>query len=382
MSAKRPLDVSRKYLLLLFLLVLLLSFVFYTYLGRSIVQVVQKSAFVVKPLHIANIANPPDPVTRNNVNKTILLWTPFFGKKDYIGRTIDYRCDVSNCVFTSDRSQLNASDAVMLHLRDVRLSDLPTFRTPDQRWVLLHHESPPHTPRDIVKGLDGKINWTITYRLDSDMVLQPQYVRKTSPSNVVIDYAANKTRMIAWFVSNCHTPSRREDYVSELRKVVPVDVYGDCGEHRCVPKMSAKCYKDAAKEYRFYLSFENSLCKDYVTEKLFAPMRQDIVPIVFGGANYSLFAPPESYINTASFSSPRALGKYLIRLAQDKNRQAYNHYLKWKNFYAETYDSYVCQLCRKLNDLREKPKTWHNLESWWFDASQCKQWIPPSKPWL
>jgi alpha-1,3-fucosyltransferase len=40
------------------------------------------------------------------------------------------------------------------------------------------------------------------------------------------------------------------------------------------------------KGYKFYLSFENSLCSDYVTEKFWKILNFNIVPIVLGGANY------------------------------------------------------------------------------------------------
>ena len=49
--------------------------------------------------------------------------------------------------------------------------------------------------------------------------------------------------------------------------------------------------------YRFYLSFENSLCKDYVTEKFFKPMKYDVIPIVFNGADFKSYPPPHSAIN-------------------------------------------------------------------------------------
>jgi alpha-1,3-fucosyltransferase len=59
--------------------------------------------------------------------------------------------------------------------------------------------------------------------------------------------------------------------------------------------------------YKFYLAAENSLCPDYVTEKFYRGFLNDVVQVVYGGADYSHYAPPHSYINIADFKSPKAL---------------------------------------------------------------------------
>jgi hypothetical protein len=57
------------------------------------------------------------------------------------------------------------------------------------------------------------------------------------------------------------------------------------------------------REYKFYLSFENSVCEDYVTEKFWKVLDYSIIPVVLGGANYSKFAPTKSYINARDFGT-------------------------------------------------------------------------------
>lgn len=55
--------------------------------------------------------------------------------------------------------------------------------------------------------------------------------------------------------------------------------------------------KAFASRYRYYLAFESSFCKDYVSEKIIKGYRVGSIPIVMGAANYSDILPPHSYID-------------------------------------------------------------------------------------
>lgn len=68
-----------------------------------------------------------------------------------------------------------------------------------------------------------------------------------------------------------------------------VDVFGGCGK-KCPPKFedgtSGDCKAILGREYKFYIAFENSVCRDYITEKFFVILRYEIIPVVLGGGIY------------------------------------------------------------------------------------------------
>ena len=57
------------------------------------------------------------------------------------------------------------------------------------------------------------------------------------------------------------------------------------------------------RDYKFYLVFENSLGRDYVTEKFYNPLLYSTVPVVYSGADYeTIKAPRHSFIDVRDFS--------------------------------------------------------------------------------
>ena len=99
-------------------------------------------------------------------------------------------------------------------------------RNPSQIWAKFELESPENV---VMEGLDGHINWTITYRHDSEIPV-PYYkfypYEKGSNVRVKRNHAANKTKKVAWFVSNCGAANARLEYATELSKYIQVDIYG------------------------------------------------------------------------------------------------------------------------------------------------------------
>ena len=131
-------------------------------------------------------------------------------------------------------------------------------------------------------------------------------------------------------------------------------------------------------KYKFYLSFENSICTDYVTEKFFRIAQLDsVVPVVYGGADYSRIAPPNSYIDARQFE-PKQLADYLKKL--DDNDGLFEEFLQWKDNYDVEYgddfmiQNALCDLCRKLHQEDEsKVKTYSQIISDWLQPEkQCK----------
>ena len=229
----------------------------------------------------------------------------------------------------------------------------------------------------------------MTYRLNSDVQLLYGRTKKRTVPLRPRDLAPvikRKRKKVAWMVSHCKTQSHREDYAAQLKKYIPVDVYGKCGTFSC-PRNEEhwvshpKCYAKLAANYKFYLAYENSFCTDYVTEKFFNTLQHDIVPIVLGGADYSRIAPPHSFIDASQFESARHLADYLHKL--DADDDLYAEYFKWKTDYrieagfAQMARHGFCDLCAKLHNNDEPIQHYDSLAPEWAVEKQCFNRPPP-----
>ena len=169
--------------------------------------------------------------------------------------------------------------------------------------------------------------------------------------------------------------ARREKYVKQMKKLVNVDIYGKCGKLKCSRTNQTECYLNLEQDYKFYLSFENSLCVDYVTEKFFNVLKYQVLPVTYSGADYTEIAPPHSYINTLDFKSVTDLSKYLLKV--DGDDELYASYFWWKDFYEvrnrqKDLSQSFCELCRALHS-QQPDKIYSDLTRWWVTQSKCKK---------
>ncbi|KAK2701217.1 hypothetical protein QYM36_020115 [Artemia franciscana] len=280
------------------------------------------------------------------------------------------KCEYTNCYITHNKSHKSSSeyDAIVFHAPLLYLWPAISNRAYHQRYVFFSKESPVNIRP--YHHFGNFFNWTITYREDSDIYF-PKGEIKRREKRVKREYKTfTKQNLVVWMVSHCQTHGHREDYIDELRRYIQVDVYGTCGANRCLSEYLEECYNMIQNNYKFYLSFENSLCKDYVTEKLFNILQYDVIPVVYGSADYNRILPPNSYINALDYS-PSELANLLRDIGDDLIK--YQRYFKWKEeYYLHIYDikHAFCELCKKLHTDTEK-KSYRNFNKWWIDGSNC-----------
>lgn len=319
------------------------------------------------------------PPLNANGTKIILAWNrfhenPTFGASGF-GRSPFATCPVNNCVFTNDRAYTKTSNVVLFHVgQGWNLPDLKD-RDPKQIYVFFSREAPTRTRKS--SNLDrGRyaFNLTMTYRMDSDIPIPWGFTKERDDRLPVYKLRfpfANRTRSVAWLVSGCSATIRRWNYVKTLRRHIDVDIYGDCGIPACRGPRCTVVDIDIPSRYKFYLAFENSFCRDYITEKLFRTLSTEIVPVVFGSGNYSRYAPPHSVIDTADFKSPRELAIYLKYLA--RNETKYMAYMQWKKTHTIRifrFSDAFCKLCEIANNQSFYKR--YDIPQWWWEGMCSK----------
>nr|CDS30042.2 glycoprotein 3 alpha L fucosyltransferase [Hymenolepis microstoma] len=113
--------------------------------------------------------------------------------------------------------------------------------------------------------------------------IYPMFVRNVYPSlkfstehisqmlsanntHLLPSYHKNRTKLIAWVVSNGHPSNNRIQFADALAQFVSVDIYGRNGKLKLPDEGNP--FQWLSRSYKFYLSFENSNCRQYITEKV------------------------------------------------------------------------------------------------------------------
>ena len=228
--------------------------------------------------------------------KLILIWSRPDWQTE--GARIFAHCPENRCALTTNsKAYYNRSAAVLFFASPPDDSGRPEPKRafPHQVFVFVLGESPQHDGigravdyRGAVDFMykDNFFNWTMTYRLDSDV--RAHYTYTVPLEKKRRNFAAGKRKLAAWIVSHCNTSSERENYIRELRKYIPVDIYGKCGNLSC--ESDSECMRNI-RNYKFYLSFENrytQLMKKVEVWKCFSIMNLFFTRISSVGHDYSM----------------------------------------------------------------------------------------------
>ena len=115
------------------------------------------------------------------------------------------------CRISYDASDLQNADAVVWNARFMEpIANVPANKRPGQKWIFnFYFEAPVYQGRQIARPVVDKlapnIDWTLTYKNESDF-LQPWQLFERARNRTfsfIRSSAAGKTKILLWFASKC-----------------------------------------------------------------------------------------------------------------------------------------------------------------------------------
>lgn len=297
------------------------------------------------------------------------------------------------CILSYQSEDLNIADAVVFHLHLTRnVLELPTRTRWNQRWIFLTDESPIHTflyGNQELSMYNGLFNWSMTYRMNSDVPVP--YGRTISTSFINspnINFSSDlikksKTKLVTVMGSNCGGINGRWKYIRQLKLIFgnDLDIYGKClngNRTACPGHFDKDC--SVLNSYKFYLAFENSNCREYLTEKVFWHGYHKLaIPVIMGAPKKDCekLLPPHSFLHVSDFADPVALANYIHYL--NKHNEKYFEYHEWRKYfkvinehgYFGSISRHYCRVCEALHYNSPAIKIYDNMESFWNKKRDC-----------
>ena len=210
-----------------------------------------------------------------------------------------------HCKIEKGKTHKGADLAVFIGLGLKLDTKLPPVKGPRELWAL-HSEEAQFVNTPDPTAWDGLFNYSTVWIRETGLHGERwrlHYHKLSSPKtrNFAAERRAKFGPALAnalWFVSNCiydsfwAPSSGRVSYALELGKNIEVNAFSrkKAGSYFCtgplasIQKTAKQNEQPAFDEYLFYLSFENSLCRDYITEKFWKILQADTytIPIVLG----------------------------------------------------------------------------------------------------
>ncbi|XP_062985200.1 alpha-(1,3)-fucosyltransferase 10 [Elgaria multicarinata webbii] len=348
----------------------------------------------------------------------LLWWSPLTGETGRLGQ-----CGQNACFFTINRTYQHnpMTKAFLFYGTDFSIDGLPLPRKDHHDWALFHEESPKNNYKLFQRPAITLFNHTATFSRHSHLPLTTQYLESIEALKslrfMVSLQKKNRLRKrlapLVYVQSDCDPPSDRDSYIKELMGHIEVDSYGACLHNRDLPdhlknpaSMDSDNFYHILAQYKFVLAFENAVCEDYITEKLWRPLKLGVVPIYYGSPSIEDWLPSnKSAILVTGFSRPKDLARYVRAL--DADDKEYEAYLEWKlkgdvsnerllaaikertwgvqDIMKDNYiDAFECMVCTRVwENVRRQAKgmlpRWWNAEASHLSCPKPQAFLFPSQ---
>ncbi len=317
---------------------------------------------------------------------------------------IENSCSRKNvrCELHYNMNDESAADAILFHprfTRDYDVEKLIRWKSRSyQFWVLHTVETPLSDDKHrywMNSTFDDHVatryfNFTSSYRLDSDFPFtyiprSLEFLTYRQLGKFPIPTKEKKKGSVFWLAGNCDSTSGRENYVADLSRYIQIDSYGGCNRNMNY-NINEHSYEEVLRlmsQYKFNLVLENSLCKDWITERYWRTLELGIVPIVRGPLNLQRFMPTNHSVIDALDMHPMELAQLIEEI--DSNDTLYEQYLdfhKDPSLIQQSFrdlwnpkNNYHCGyagLCNRIADIRQgvenfvQPPPYH-----FFDRESC-----------
>jgi len=263
-----------------------------------------------------------------------------------------------------------------------------------------------------LKMYDNFINATSTYRIDSTYPIPYGHAISVSKRIKQMDglqiadplditKRQGKSRGAVILISNCGS-HRRNFLIKRLSQLVrwpngtrALEVYGRCADawssliinENTNTVLAARRYKNQEikaelMKYKFYLSFENSQCKDYITEKFYdKALSNGVVPVVHGTkrTDYERNFPGSAFMHVDDFGSVEELAEQISYYLKPDKENEYLKFFDWYKLGESKLRVYVPKLVQTAHDWmcldgflarngRLNMPAIADLQTWWYGA--------------
>lgn len=317
---------------------------------------------------------PPDPVK-------IVFWGTVYGENarqyfSVVRNTTGLQpvpcpvpCGASYMGSPDDTQLLSSSDGLIMHgtvwWGHPSLTKAIAGRPLGQAWMVNCEESASNAGFIASDQLPETFNYTNFYSLLADFPIF-RAAELTPASLAALPPASKRAGKVLCLFSNCATHSSRDAKIASLSQALGpgwVDCMGKCqknkpfpadlgGDHEIYgPGMISPWERKAAiqQRYKFDLVIQNSLCADFIDEKLYKALQNGNLPIYDGAWNIEQYLiPGEKMVILLSDweGNMQGLANYIKYL--DSNETAYMEYFAWHRLVKDTSAPYIIPALRGL----------------------------------